>query len=176
MTRYKQKSASAARKRDLPLSTYRSLSEFRHQVRCFLRFSEDAARAKGIEPQQHQFLLAVKGLPAGKNPTIGELAHRLQIKHHSTVDLINRLEKAGRILREPGTDDHREVFIRLTPDGERTLRELSVEHQVELTKAGPKLMRALSAAIRLAQRTRRGKEGGAKVPGELPDSLTRRRP
>jgi len=136
------------------VSAYRSLSEFRHQVRCFLRFSEDAARAHGLEPQQHQLLLAVKGLPKGKSPTIGELAHRLQIKHHSAVDLINRLEKSGRIVREPGTRDHREVLILLTPDGERSLRDLSVEHQGELTKAGPTLMRALSTAIRLARRTR----------------------
>ncbi|HTS77867.1 MAG TPA: MarR family transcriptional regulator [Bryobacteraceae bacterium] len=160
MTRQKN-TGESPRKRDLSLSTYRRLSEFRHQVRCFLRFSEDAARAHGIEPQQHQLLLAIKGLPKGKSPTIGELARRLQIKHHSTVDLINRLEKSGRILREPGADDHREVLIRLTPQGERTLRELSVEHQIELTKIGPKLMRALSGAIRLARRIRPGRERGA---------------
>src|SRR5215470_14559348 len=122
---------SSARKRDLPLATYRTLSEFRHQVRCFLRFSEDAARAHGIEPQQHQLLLAVKGLPKGKRPTIGELAHRLQIKHHSAVDLIDRLERSGRIIRESGREDRRQVLIRLTAEGERILRNLSVEHQIE---------------------------------------------
>lgn len=163
MTRYKHKVEAVPRRRELPLSLYRSLSEFRHQVRCFLRFSEDAARGHGIEPQQHQLLLAVKGLPKGKNPTIGELARRLQIKHHSAVDLINRSEQSGRIVREPGADDHREVLIRLTPEGERTLRELSVEHQVELTKIGPKLMRALSAAIRSAQPVR-PRQRGAKTP------------
>jgi DNA-binding MarR family transcriptional regulator len=137
--------------RDLPLSTYRSLSEFRHQVRCFLRYSEDAARAHDIEPQQHQLLLAIKGLPKGKLPTIGELAGRLQLKHHSTVDLIDRLEKSGRIVREAGTEDRRQVLVRLTLEGERILRELSVEHQVELTKVGPKLMRALGEAIKLVK-------------------------
>jgi len=151
VTRYKRKQDSSAHKRDLPIATYRSLSEFRHQVRCFLRFSEDAARSHGIEPQQHQLLLAIKGLPQGKTPTIGELAERLQIKHHSTVDLINRLVSAGKIVREPGVDDHREVLVRLTPEGERILRDLSVEHQTELTKVGPKLMRALGAAIKLAK-------------------------
>lgn len=155
MTRYKtskDKAGAVARpaKRDLPLATYRSLSEFRHQVRLFLRYSEDAARAHGIEPQQHQLLLAIKGLPKGKQPTIGELADRLQLRHHSTVDLIDRLQKSGRIVREQGIDDRREVLIRLTPEGERTLRDLSVEHQTELTRVGPKLMGALKAAMKLS--------------------------
>lgn len=150
MTRHKS-SVPVLHRRDLPLAAYRSLSEFRHQVRCFLRYSEDAARAHDIEPQQHQLLLAIKGLPKGKSPTIGELAERLQIRHHSTVELINRLVETGRIVREPGTEDRREVMVRLTPEGERILRELSVEHQTELTRTGPKLMRALAAAIRLAK-------------------------
>ena len=151
MTRYKSNADQRSHRHDLPLATYRSLSEFRHQVRCFLRYSEDAARAHDIEPQQHQLLLAIKGLPRAKTPTIRELAGRLQIKHHSTVDLIDRLVKAGRVVREPGTDDRREVLVRLTPEGERILRDLSVEHQIELTKVGPKLMRALRAAIKLAK-------------------------
>lgn len=154
MTRYNSQGDRRPRKRDLPLATYRSLSEFRHQLRRFLRYSEDAARAHDIEPQQHQLLLAIKGLPKGKAPTIGELAERLQLRHHSTVELINRLVKSGRVVREPGTDDRREVLIRLTPEGERILRELSVEHQMELTKTGPKLMRALAAAIRPVKRER----------------------
>ena len=86
-------------------------------------------------------------LPRGR-----ELAERLQIRHHSTVDLINRLVKNGLIVREPGTEDRREVLIRLTREGECILRDLSVEHQTELTKVGPKLMRALGSAIKLAKR------------------------
>ncbi len=157
MTRYKSNTVSGPKHRELPLVAYRSLSEFRHQVRCFLRFSEDASRVHEIEPQQHQLLLAIKGLPKGQAPTIGELAQRLQIRHHSTVDLINRLTKTGRVAREPGTKDRREVLIRLTPEGERILRELSVEHQTELTKIGPKLLRALAAAIKQAERKPRTK-------------------
>jgi len=148
VTRYASDTDQHLRRHNLPLATYRSLSEFRHQVRRFLRYSEDAARAHGIEPQQHQLLLAIKGLPKGKTPTIRELAGRLQIKHHSTVDLIDRLEEAGRIVRQPAMSDRRQVLIRLTPEGERILRNLSVEHQIELTKVGPKLMRALAAAIK----------------------------
>lgn len=139
----------------MPLATYRSLSEFRHQVRLFLRYSEDAARAHGLEPQQHQLLLAIKGLPKEKAPTIGELAERLQIRHHSAVELINRLAKSGRVVREPGIEDRREVLIRLTAEGERVLRDLSVEHQIELTRSGPKLMKALGAAIKPARHKER---------------------
>jgi DNA-binding MarR family transcriptional regulator len=159
VARYQRDQAPSLPGRSLPQSAYRSLSEFRHQVRCFLRFSEDAARAHGIEPQQHQLLLAIKGLPRGRKPTIGELAGRLQIKHHSAVDLIDRLERSGRIVREPGTEDRRQVLIRLTPEGERVLRDLSVEHQIELSKVGPKLMRALGAAIKLAKRGRPQRTG-----------------
>ena len=152
MTRHNSQDPPSPHKRDLPLATYRSLSEFRHQVRLFLRYSEDAARAHGLEPQQHQLLLAIKGLPQGKTPTIGELAERLQIRHHSAVELINRLAKSGRVVREPGIEDRREVLIRLTPEGERILRDLSVEHQIELTRSGPKLMQALAAAIQPVRR------------------------
>jgi DNA-binding MarR family transcriptional regulator len=152
VTRYNSKPDPQLHKRDLPLAAYRSLSEFRHQVRCFLRYSEDEARAHDIEPQQHQLLLAIKGLPKGKTPTISELAERLQVRHHSTVELINRLVESGRVVREHSTSDRREVRIRLTAEGERILRDLSVEHQTELTKTGPKLMKALAAAIKLAKR------------------------
>jgi DNA-binding MarR family transcriptional regulator len=152
----RQKSKSPPlRKRDLPLAAYRGLSELRHQVRCFLRYSEDAARTHDIEPRQHQLLLAIKGLPKGRAATIGELAERLQIRHHSAVELINRLVETGRIVRESGTEDRREVMVRLTPEGEHILRDLSVEHQTELTRTGPKLMRALAAAIRQAKPPRK---------------------
>lgn len=137
--------------RDLSLAAYRSLAEFRHQIRQFLRYSEDAARASGIEPQQHQLLLAIKGLPSGKSPTIGELADRLQLRHHTTVELINRMAGRGMVARMPGVDDKREVLIRLTSEGERILHALSIEHQTELKKTGPELRDALDAVLTLAK-------------------------
>ena len=137
--------------RDLSLAAYRSLAEFRHQIRRFLRYSEDAARASGIEPQQHQVLLAIKGLPIGELPTVGELAGRIQLRHHTTVELINRMTDRGLVLREPGVEDKREVLIRLTEEGERILHALSVEHQTELKKTGPELRDALDAALMLAK-------------------------
>jgi len=137
-------------KRSLSLAAYRSLAELRHQILRFLRYSEDAAREYGIEPHQHQLLLAIKGLPDDKLPTIGELADRLQIRHHSAVELINRLATQGFVKRAVSNVDRREVLIRLTPAGERVLHALSVEHQTELTKTGPELMKALNAVLKVA--------------------------
>lgn len=137
--------------RELSIAAYRSLAEFRHQIRRFVRYSEDAARASGIEPQQHQLLLAIKGLPSGTLPTVGELADRIQLRPHTTVELINRMTDRGIVQREPGVVDKREVLIRLTEEGERVLHTLSLEHQTELKKTGPELRDALDAALTLAR-------------------------
>lgn len=122
---------------------YRVLAEFRYQIRRFLRFSEDAARAAGLEPQQHQLLLAIKGLPEGTDPTIGDLAERLQIRHHSVVELIDRLESRGLARRQRSATDRRKVCVELTAEGERVLESLAVEHRGELETAGPALLSAL---------------------------------
>src|SRR5579859_4042093 len=100
---------------DLSTDQYRDLAEFRRQIRQFLHFSEATAKEHHIEPQQHQLLLTVQGLPEGVNPTIREIATRLFIQHHSAVELINRLESTGAIARTPGAEDKREVWVRLTP-------------------------------------------------------------
>ncbi len=126
---------------------YQSLAEVRYQLRRFLHFSEKAARDAGLEPQQHQLMLALKGLPRKTRPRVGELAERLQIKPHSTVELINRLASAGCVTRHRGGDDRREVLLELTPKGERILQELSVHHRAELRKRGPALIIALKRAI-----------------------------
>ena len=78
----------------LTLADYQALAELRYQIRRFVHFSEQASRTAGLEPQQHQLMLALKGLPKGVRPRIGELAERLQIRHHSTVELVNRLSAA----------------------------------------------------------------------------------
>ena len=82
-------------KDEISITEYQALAEFRYELRRFLRFSEQAARAAGFEPRQHQLLLAIKGLPEGKQATISALAERLQIAHHSTVELIDRLVERG---------------------------------------------------------------------------------
>jgi len=111
---------------------YRALAEFRYQIRRFLAFSERAARRAGLEPHQHQLLLAVKGLPAGRLATVGEIAERLQVRHHSAVGLIDRLAASGLVRRSRLAADRRQVVVRLTARGEAVLEELSVHHVAEL--------------------------------------------
>jgi len=131
----------------LTLSDYEALAELRYQIRRFLSFSEQAARAAGLEPRQHQLLLGLKGLPAKARPTIGELAERLQIQHHSAVELVNRLSAAGYIRRARAGEDRREVLLSLTTRGEKVLRKLSLHHRAELRSAGPALVKALRRAM-----------------------------
>ena len=138
---------------DFSLPHYQELAEFRHQLRRFLHFSEEQARAQGLEPHQHQALLALKGLPAGGRPTIGELADRLLLRHHTTVELVNRMEAAGWVRRESDPNDGRVILVQLTSKGANKLRALTVAHRDELAVEGPKLARALRAIIRESQKT-----------------------
>jgi DNA-binding MarR family transcriptional regulator len=129
------------------LPDFRSMAELRYQIRRFLRFSENAARQAGIEPQQHQLLLAVRGLPDGVKPTIGVLAERMQLQHHSTVELIDRLVGRGFLCRLRATDDRRQVLVKLTHDGESFLKKLSLHHLQELQSAGPKFVKMLQSLL-----------------------------
>lgn len=129
--------------KNLTQRDFESLAEFRHQIRRFLRFSERAARDAGLEPRQHQFLLALKGLPSDVRPRISELAERLQIQHHSAVELVNRLEAGKFVRRHRGTEDRREVLLQLTSQGEKVLRELTLHHRRELRSQGPELLDTL---------------------------------
>jgi DNA-binding MarR family transcriptional regulator len=124
------------------VDNYQALAELRYQIRCFLHFSEQVARKAGLEPRQHQLMLALKGLPDNTRPRIAELAERLQLQHHSTVELANRLARHGYVRRYSGKD-RREVLLSLTPKGERILRRLSVHHQEELRTRGPAFVAAL---------------------------------
>src|SRR3954471_14281052 len=93
--------SNGTRRRNLTLTEYRKLSEFRFQIRRFLRFSEDEARSKGLEPQQHQTLLAIKGAPSSEQPTIAFLAKRMQLAHHTMVELVDRVVDKGLAIRKP---------------------------------------------------------------------------
>lgn len=132
---------------EIPITEYQALAEFRSQLRRFLRFSEQAARAAGLKPQQHQLLLAVKGLPEGRKATISVLAERLQLAHHSTVELIDRLAQRGFIQRRREEADQRQVLVSLTPQGEEALRNLSLAHRAELQSTGPALVQALTLLL-----------------------------
>jgi DNA-binding MarR family transcriptional regulator len=133
---------------DLSDGQYRELAEFRKQIRQFLHFSEATAKEHGIEAQQHQLLLTIRGLPPDTRPTIRALAAAMFIQHHSAVELVNRLEKAGAVARQPGHEDRREVWIRLTAAGQKMLHGLALAHRAELERSGPELARALRRVLR----------------------------
>jgi DNA-binding MarR family transcriptional regulator len=141
---------------------YRALADFRYQIRRFLSFSERAARAAGLEPRQHQALLALKGLPEDQKATVGVLAERLQIEHHTAVELADRLVAKGLIIRSKSQADRREVLLHLTRRGENVLRELSLSHHAELSSAGPKLLQALETAVRLAGKFKKARRLNSK--------------
>ncbi|HEV3028231.1 MAG TPA: MarR family winged helix-turn-helix transcriptional regulator [Planctomycetota bacterium] len=124
---------------------YQNLAYFRHLFRRFLVFSEEAAREAGLKPQQHQLLLSIKGLPSDGLPTIGALAWQLQLKHHTVVELVDRLSALGLVRRNRNVLDHREVLIEVTPAGDALLRSLSVAHRAELRRMAPLLLPALTA-------------------------------
>jgi DNA-binding MarR family transcriptional regulator len=134
-----------------------SLAEFRYRLRGFLKFSEHEAAKIGLNPQQHQALLAIKGAPRG-HVTIGILAERLGIRHNSAVELIDRLITNGLAVRRPNPEDRREVLIHLTNRAERILAKLTLAHRDEVRKLAPLLRRLLEpfeSGPRKARHTKR---------------------
>ena len=128
-------------------SDYRALGAFRYEIRKFLAFSEHAARDAGIQPQQHQLLLAVRGLPEGARPTIRTIAERLCVKHHTAVALIDALEGQGFLKRDRSSQDRREVLLVLTIKGDALLQRLSALHRQQLRNVGPMMVGALKAIL-----------------------------
>ena len=113
---------------------YRTLATFRHALRVFLRFSEDAARSEGLTPNQHQLLLGIRGFPETQPPTITDAAQFLQLQHHSVVELVDRAVDAGLVTRRPDLADRRRQRLALTPKGTRKLARLSAAHREELRR------------------------------------------
>jgi len=128
-------------------SEYEALAAFRYALRQFLRFSEEEASAVGLTPQQHQALLAIKGFPGRDRILIGELAERLQIRHHSVVGLVDRLVTQGFATREQSADDRRQVYVALSRRGAEMLEQLATVHRGELRRIGPKLMQQLEQLV-----------------------------
>ncbi len=140
---------------EVQLTSYQALAEFRYQIRRFLHFSEQMASLAGIKPQQHQLLLIVKGMPPGRKATISEVAERLQIQHHSTVELVDRLEERGFVERQRDTEDLRRVIVCLTDQGEAMLQRLSMIVLSELRQTGPALVQYLNRLIEQENRVAR---------------------
>lgn len=137
-----------ARDSRITVDDYRALAEFRYRVRVFLTYSERNARQAGIHPQQHRLILAVKGMPPNVAPSIRNLAQRLQIEHHSAVELIDRAAAKGLVIRRNDTGDRRVVHVEVTPKAEKILAQLSMRNKEELRQAAPALVRALRALTR----------------------------
>ena len=134
---------SASKTENLSLADYRALAEFRYHIRRFLHFSEEAVAKAGLEKGQYQCLLAIKGVPADCKPSVGELARQMQVRHHSAVELADRLETNGLIRRARDPQDKRQVLLALTPKGERVLENLALHHREELRGATVELVDAL---------------------------------
>ena len=133
---------------DLSPAAYRALGEFRYQIRRFLHFSEEAAKGEGLEPQQHQMLLAIRALDPNQGPTIGQLAEHLFIRHHSAVGLVDRLVERGLVRRLRAREgDRRQVSVQLTREGEGKLKRLTHVHRTDLLTADPGLVRSLQALL-----------------------------
>ncbi len=124
----------------------RALAEFRHQIRQFLHFSEEAARAAGVEPQHHQLMLAIQAMEP-EPASIRDLAERLLLRHHSAVGLVDRLERSGLVRRARSAADRRSAHVFLTPKGSRILRHLSLHHREELKSAAPALIESLTEIL-----------------------------
>ncbi len=124
-----------------------ALVQFRYEIRRFLRFSENAARAAGLEPQQYVLMLAIRGLTDEKAPTISAIADQLQIQHHSAVELIDRSVDRGLVRRTRNDGDRRQVMVELTSRGDRLLRELAAHHRDQLSQAAPALLEALNTLM-----------------------------
>jgi DNA-binding MarR family transcriptional regulator len=123
-------------------SDFRALAEFRFQLRVFLAFSESQARAVGLQPQQHQALLVIRAATPD-TPTIKALARRLVLRHHSAVELVDRLQRRRLVRRARSDADRRVARVELTRLGEDLLSRLALAHRAELRRAGPRLMSAL---------------------------------
>jgi len=128
---------------------YETLAEFRYALRHYLRVSQNAVEREGITLQQHQALLFIIGYPGREQVTIGELAERLQIRHHSAVGLVNRLEEQGLVERCQYQGDRRQVLIGLTQKGVGVLESLTGMHREELRHLGPQLCAMLEQITNL---------------------------
>lgn len=128
-------------------SDYQALAEVRYRIRRFVSFSEASARDVGLEPQQHQLLLAIRGLDPALAPTIRCLAERLQVQHNSAVELVRRSVDNGLVTKRTGERDRREVLLEITAKGRRLLEKLAVAHRTELRSMAPVLLAAIGALV-----------------------------
>lgn len=127
-------SSAQAQKGPVTDAEYQALARFRRALRSFMHFSEQAAKDAGLTPAQHQLMLAIRGADTGQAPTIGEVAGWMKLRHHSTVELVDRAEAARLVKRIQDTEDQRRQRLVLTKEGEAKLAALSTLHREELRR------------------------------------------
>ena len=130
-----------ARRSDPDDVDYQRLLEFRTGIRHFLHWSEEQAAAVGVNPTQHQLLLAIRGHAGDDHPTVGDVAGALVLRHNSAVGLVNRAVEAGLVTRDVDAHDARVVRLRLTALGSHRIRQLSRAHLEELRRLAPNMSR-----------------------------------
>jgi DNA-binding MarR family transcriptional regulator len=134
--------------RKITSAEFRALAELRYCIRLFLKEGDAAARLAGLEPQQYLMLLAIRGLTPGVPPKIQALAERLALKHHSAVELVDRLEQRGYVRRTRSREDRRQVLVSLQPKGEKVLEQVVLQRISELRTSGRQLVTAIDALLR----------------------------
>jgi len=143
-------------------SEYQALGELRYRIRKFLQEGDVMAKQAGLEPQQYLLLLAIRGLPPRQEATISTLAERLSLRHHSTVELLDRMEARGYVKRIRGREDRRQVLVSLQPRGEKLLEKVVEQRIIELRANGRALVAAISALLETRGRTSTKKNGRQK--------------
>jgi DNA-binding MarR family transcriptional regulator len=132
---------------EVTTAEYRALAELRYRIRQFLREGDAKARATGLEPQQYLLLLALRGLPSGADATIRTLAERLVLKHHSVVELVDRLVSHGYVRRVRSREDRRKVLVALLPRGVKLVERVARDRISEWRASGVKLVTAIDALL-----------------------------
>lgn len=133
-TRARSRAGAVTAQQGLTKQDFEALARFRFGIRSYMRFSEETVRARGVTPQHYQLLLVLKGFPGREWATVGELADRLRLRHHSVGELVDRAQAHGLVTRAPHPDDARAVRVLLSDDGEQVLARLSALHRDELRR------------------------------------------
>jgi DNA-binding MarR family transcriptional regulator len=142
---------------------YHALSQLRYLIRRFLQEGDATARQAGLEPQQYLLLLAIRGLEPGQEASIRTLADRLALRHHSTVELIDRMEAHGFVRRTRGREDRRQVLVSLQPRGEKLLEKVVAQRLVELRSHGRALVESIGKLLESRPMTARSKRPNARA-------------
>lgn len=144
--------------KEISTAEYQALAELRYRIRKFVREGDEVATAGGLEPQQYLLLLMIRGIPNGQEATVSNLAERLSLKHHSVVELIDRMETHGYVRRSRSNEDRRSVLVLLLPKGEKMLHQVAQHRIGELRASGAALVDAIGALLKNGRSSRGGKK------------------